>query len=430
MLKITKIKKDGVAKTLQLNIGDTITAFDGYNAIDELDYLYYDAKSNFKLTYMRESKTFEIEVDKNEDDSLGIDFEIDDSIKTCHNNCIFCFVKQMPQGCRESLYVKDDDYKMSFMCGNFVTLTNCSDFDIDRIIRLKLSPLYVSVHATNPQVRTELLRNKNAGKIFDQLKKLTEGGIQIHAQAVIVPLKNDGEELKRTARDLFSLYPMVKTFAVVPTGITKYREGLTKIDDITENYARKFLQLVETLNAEFGVNFIQPADEYFLRAKTPFKEPEFYGEFEQIENGVGMTTKFLSEYLAKIEPVVLKKSRKALVICGTSIYPIMLDLMSKTEKYTAHLEASVLYVENEFFGKTVTCTGLLTGKDIIKALKKHFIDCPEKYDIIIMPSCVLREGEDVFLDGTTLKEFKKELKGSKIVVNYNGAEGLYNLLAK
>ena len=277
MLKITKVKRGSLAKALGLEVGDEIIAFDGFACEDELDYLYYCETSAFTMTVRDKRGNGEnvIQVEKDEGEDLGLEFKKNTAIRTCHNRCVFCFVDQMPKGMRESLYVKDDDYGMSFSCGNFVTLTNLSDEGLERIIRLQLSPLYVSVHTMNPDLRVKLLRNRFAGKIVDQIDRLAKGGIEMHCQAVLVPGENDGEELAYTARKLFSYYPTIRDVACVPTGITKYREGLYPIADVDKEYSEKLLDLVDALNKEFGVNFLLPADEYFVKAGRPLKSADF-----------------------------------------------------------------------------------------------------------------------------------------------------------
>ena len=284
MLKVLKVRKNSIAKMLGIEAGDEILAFDNFPCEDELDTLYYEGLSSFSMTVKdcRTGETHLLDVEKQEDEPLGLTFEKRTSIRTCHNRCVFCFVDQMPKGMRESLYVKDDDYSMSFTCGNFVTLTNLSEEGLERIIRLKLSPIYISVHTMNAELRGKLLRNRFAGKIVEQIDKLAKGGIETHCQAVIVPNENDGEEFAYTARELFKYYPMVRDLACVPTGLTKYRDGLYEIKDVDKAYSEKFLDLVDELNREFGVNFVQPADEYFIKAERAFKPYEFYGDFEQI----------------------------------------------------------------------------------------------------------------------------------------------------
>ena len=434
MLKIKKVQKNSLAKSLGLEIGDEIVAFDNKPCEDELDYLYYEDASEFTMTVKdhRLGQETTLKVEKDEGEPLGLEFEKNTKIKTCHNRCLFCFVDQMPKGMRESLYVKDDDYSMSFTCGNFVTLTNLSDESLQRIIRLKLSPLYISVHTTNPPLREKLLRNRHAGKILEQIDALTKGGIEMHCQAVVVPNENDGEELARTARDLFRYYPKVKDLAFVPTGITKYREGLHAIPDIDKAYSEKILDLAESLNAEFGVNFLLPADEYFVKAERALKSVDFYGNFEQIENGIGLTTKFLFEAEESLSSLPngyrLKKPKKSLLVCGVSAAKTNRALVDECNRKITGLQAEILPVVNDFFGETVTCTGLLTGKDVVKAVQAY-VERGGAFDELVLAGSMLKEFEDVFLCGMSLKEMKKQLKCKKISVNREGGKGFVNILA-
>ena len=309
----------GLAKKYKIHKGDRILAFDWYKAEDELDYIYYDSKPSFKIL-LADSKDNrrEIAIEKSEDESLNLVFKKAEKIRTCRNKCMFCFVDQMGEGMRESLYIKDDDYVMSFMCGNFVTLTNVSDEELERIIRLRLSPLYVSVHTMDGDLRCKIMGNRFAGKIGEQLEKLTSAKITVHCQAVIVPGLNDGENLEYTARRLFAMYPYIADLAVVPTGLTKFREGLAPIRDFTAEEGVAVIRLCDKLNAEFGVNFLLPADEYFIRSGKELKPVDFYGDFSQIENGIGMTSKFIAETKDGFYKTKLKKIKRVAVITGVS----------------------------------------------------------------------------------------------------------------
>ena len=434
MLKITKVKRNSIAKDLGLEVGDEILAFDGIPCEDELDLLYFTETDGFSMTVKdhRLGKETTVEVEKEEGEELGIEFEKNACIRTCHNRCVFCFVDQMPKGMRESLYVKDDDYSMSFTCGNFVTLTNLSDEGLERIIRLKLSPLYVSVHTMDGELRAKLLRNRFAGKIKEQIERLVQGGIEMHCQAVIVPNENDGEALAFTARELFKHYPAVRDLACVPTGITKYRENLTYIPDVDKEYSEKLLDLVDTLNAEFGVNFLLPADEYFVKAERKMKDAAFYGNFEQIENGIGLTTKFLSEAEtalgALVENYRLPKAKKTLLVSGVSAAKTTKSLVQKCNEKIAGLQAEILPVVNTFFGETVTCTGLLTGADIVSAIEAYKKQ-GGTFDEIVLAGNTMKEFEDVFLCGMTLKQMKKALRFDNIRINRNGGYGFVEILS-
>ena len=435
MLKITKVKRNSIAKSLGLEVGDEIIAFDGFACEDELDYLYYCEKTDFTMTVRDKRGKGEniVTVEKEEGEDLGLEFVKNTAIRTCHNRCVFCFVDQMPKGMRDSLYVKDDDYGMSFSCGNFVTLTNLSDEGLERIIRLKLSPLYISVHTMNPDLRVKLLRNRFAGKIVDHIDRLVKGGVEMHCQAVLVPGENDGEELAYTARKLFSYYPAVRDLACVPTGITKYRDGLHPISDVDKAYSEKLLDLVDELNKEFGVNFLLPADEYFVKAGRPLKTVDFYGDFEQIENGIGMTVKFLEEadraltFLKQGGRYALKKPKRSIVVSGVSAKNIVQSVVERCNEAVDGLHAEVLAVENDFFGHTVTCTGLLTGADILRALEK-LREETGAFDEVVLAGNTMREFEDVFLCGMSLNELKKKLGLKNIKINRTGGYGFVEIL--
>ena len=326
---------------------------------------------------------------------------------------------------------------MSFSCGNFVTLTNLSDEGLERIIRLKLSPLYISVHTMNPDLRVKLLRNRFAGKIVEQIDKLAKGGVEMHCQAVLVPNENDGAELARTARELFAYYPTVRSLACVPTGLTKYREGLYPIADVDGEYSAKLLDLVDSLNADFGVDFLLPADEYFVKSGRPLKSESFYGDFEQIENGIGMTTKFISEVNRALSGwleendggrYALKKEKYSVIVSGVSAEKINAELVEKCNQAIKGLHAQVLAVKNNFFGETVTCTGLLTGVDILAAIKAYMAS-GGRIDELVLPCNTLREFEDVFLCGMTLEELKKQSGIKNIRVNREGGYGFVEILA-
>ncbi|MBQ8290970.1 MAG: DUF512 domain-containing protein [Clostridia bacterium] len=433
MLKISKVKRNSIAKEIGLEVGDEILSFDGLVCEDELDYLYFTETDGFTLQVKdhRSGEVVAIEIEKDEGEDIGVEFEKNTAIRTCHNRCLFCFVDQMPKGMRESLYVKDDDYAMSFQCGNFVTLTNLSDEGLERIIRLKLSPLYISVHTMNGELRVKLLRNRFAGKIQEQIKRLAQGGIEMHCQAVLVPNENDGEELAYTARELFQYYPLVKDLACVPTGITKYRDGLHPIPDIDKPYSEKLLALVDELNQEFGVNFLLPADEYFVKAEREIKDVAFYGAFEQIENGIGLTAKFLweaTERLSELGKCVLKKPKNVLLVCGVSAAKTNARLVAECNETISGLQATILPVKNKFFGETVTCTGLLTGEDMASAVETY-CKANGAVDEVVIAGNTLREFEDVFLCGMTLQSFEKRLAPIKVRVNRNGGRGFVEILS-
>ncbi|MBQ3235097.1 MAG: DUF512 domain-containing protein [Clostridia bacterium] len=424
MLKISKVLKNSIARELGIKKGDEILAFDGFLCEDVLDYLYYDSLSFFTVTVKSGSEEIEFEIEKDEDESLGVEFESDNlEIKNCRNKCVFCFVDQMPKGMRPSLYLKDDDYRQSFLRGNFVTLTNVSDSEIDRIIRLNLSPLYVSVHATDGEVRKKLLGNRFAGDVLDKLKKLTENGIKVHTQIVLVPSLNDGAVLDKTCHDLVALGKNVLSIAVVPCGITRFREGLYNIEDVDSGYATCVISQIGSLNALLKTNIITPADEFYFKAKLPLPSEDFYNGYPQIENGVGVTAKFLSELKSAVK--TSQNGKNYIVVSGTSASSFILEQVEFVKGYVSGLNATVLSVENEFFGKTVNCTGLLVGKDILNAVLKLDLS---KYDGIILPDVCLKREESVFLDGFTLKDLSIKT-GLEVTVTDGSGESFFNALS-
>ena len=401
MLTVKKTIRGGVARKYAIKKGDQILAFDGYDAVDILDYVFFDSKPSFTLTVGRKGKIREIAIEKEEDQSLGLLFVSDGlQLKTCRNKCVFCFVDQMPKGMRESLYVKDDDYRQSFLNGNFVTLTNLTKEEEQRIIRLRLSPLYVSVQSMQADVRKKLTGNRFAGEIERQLHDFAASGITMHTQVVLVRGENDGEDLTKTARKLFALAPWVKTMAVVPCGVTAHREGLTPIADIDGAYAKSVIEQISALNAEFGVPFIQAADEFYFRAGLPVPPPHAYGEYEQIENGVGLTAKFLEEIeQSTISGADISVGTAFLIVSGTSAKDFVDTCAQAVCEKVRRAVVKTVGAENSVFGQTVNCTGLLCGVDIVRVARQS-----APFDGVILNGCVLRRGEDVFLDGMTAQE--------------------------
>ena len=409
LLKITNVQKGSLGEEIGFEKGDCLVAFDNNQIVDILDYMYYDAQTVFSMKVLAKSgNTITLDINKDEDESFGFTFEDDGlQIRTCRNDCLFCFVRQMPKGMRESLYVKDDDYRQSFLCGNFVTLTNVTDEEIERIIRLKLSPLYVSVQTTNGELRKKMLNNRFADKIVSQLERLSAGGINIHAQVVLVKGLNDGVELENTLNTLYSIKG-VQSVAVVPCGITKFRDGLYPIDDIDGEYALGVINQVNSLNEKHKSNLVALADEFYFKAGVSFPPYESYGDFWQIENGVGMSAKFerdIKEIIEFNEKPLLEPGHY-ITICGTSVYNFMSKIIKMVENACEGVEIKLVAVENDFFGHTVNCTGLLTGGDIVKALKQY----AGKYDALLVPNPCLMQFADLFLDGMNFEQLESELK--------------------
>lgn len=424
MLTVKSLEKKAIGREIKLKKGDKILAFDGFDAEDLLDYLYFDGQNRFTLSIERRSgKKVDFDIEKDDDETLGLTFESDNlDIKTCKNKCVFCFVEQMPCGLRDSLYVKDDDYRQSFLCGNFVTLTNICEKDVERIIRLHLSPLYVSVHTMNGELRKKMMNNRFADRSVEYIKRMCEGGISLHTQVVLVPGLNDGKELDYTLRELHKLSDKVCSVAVVPCGITKFRDGLYPIKDIDAEYAARVIQQIDKLNAEFNGQFVFPADEFYIRAGLPLKKASEYGNYSQLENGVGMVTKFLDEFERALQK--RKYDRRFLICVGTSAYEIIKKCAERIENNVEGVKIAVIQKQNEFFGHTVTCCGLLTGADVYSAVKAY----GNEYDELVLPPYMFKQTEKVFLDGMTLEELSERI-GKPVRVTDGSGEDFFDKLS-
>ncbi len=412
-LTIFAIEQNSIAEELGLEPGDRLLTINGQPVRDIVDYRFLCAAEELLARVVTSrGEEWELEIEKDYEENLGLDFGEYSfgPTRRCHNRCLFCFVDQMAPAMRETLYIKDDDYRLSFWQGNFVSLTNVKDEELQRIILQKLSPLYISVHTTNPELRTRMLNNRHAGKIMDQLRQLVEGGIEMHTQVVLCPGINDGKELARTIQDLASLWPRVHSMAVVPVGVTKYREGLFSLRPFTQEEAWKVIETIEGYQHKFlgqwDYPFVFAADEFYLMAGKPIPPAENYADFPQTENGIGLARLFLDEWeiVEQDLPENLVQPRTVTLVTGQSGSRILKPVAERINQIgglTVHLEV----VPNTFFGETVTVTGLLTGQDIIKALQGKEIG-----DVLLLPSVMLREGEDVFLDDMTLSQVSERLQ--------------------
>lgn len=422
MAKIVGISSDSIVAG-KLIVGDDIIAIDGYELVDILDIHYAEARTRSVFSLMREGEKIEVVIEKGEYEPFGIDFG--DSLEInpirCKNKCKFCFVDQLPCGMRDTLYVKDDDYRLSFVSGNYVTLTNCGDCEIDRIIRLRLSPIYVSVHATDGDIKTLLIANKEGAKTFEKVRKLTSNGIDVHAQIVVCPEINDGAVLEKSIRDLRSLGDRLRSVACVPVGLTKYREKLYSLRVFTRDEARLAIRQIEELNKEFGGDFVFASDEFYIIADEPLPKYEYYGDFKQIENGVGLVREFEYEFSSALE--LAKGSKKHLgltMITGVGFAPILENILPMIKTKYPNYTVNIMPVVNEFFGHDITVSGLLTAGDIITQCKGLVAEN------VTIPSNMLREFTDCLLDGMTVRDLETELD-SEIHIS-DGGEGLVTIL--
>ncbi|MDF2635550.1 MAG: hypothetical protein K0R78_2424 [Pelosinus sp.] len=408
---ISKVMPDSIADEIGLAQGDRLLAVDGQNIRDIIDLSFALADDCVELLIEKRNGEQEVfEIEKEYDEDLGIEFEsaVFDGVRRCANKCIFCFVDQMAPGMRESLYVKDDDYRLSFLYGNFVTLTNLGPKDIKRINQLHLSPLYISVHTTNGVLREKMLNNKFAGKIMEQLHTLIDNGVEMHTQIVLCPNINDGDELEKTINDLYALHPNILSMAIVPVGLSRFRDNCYELEVFTPD---KALAVVEKVNRwqkkcrkDSGTSFVYLSDEFYLAANQPIPAYEMYDGFPQLENGIGLVRNFLAEW--QEESIVTQgysEPHYIDVVCGVSAEKILGPLLKDIN--IPNLTIRVLSVENIFFGTDITVSGLLTGQDIIRTL----MQAGGVRTGIIIPGASLKKGEAVFLDNMTCDQLENQL---------------------
>ena len=426
--KIASVAPGSLAAHAGIAAGESIISINRVPVLDLVDYQYLTARPHLDLLVESSKKEQRlVHIHKRSDAPLGIvlDSQLMSCPKTCANHCIFCFIEQMPPGMRESLYVRDDDWRLSLMAGNFVTLTNLPKTELERIIQRKACPLYISVHTTNGELRKKMLHHVHADRIMELLHLFADNGITFHCQVVLCPEINDGEELVRTLTDLTSLSPYALSAALVPVGLTKYREHLYPLRPYTKDEAENVIAIAETLQQRMlktaGTRFVFPSDEFYQIAGHPIPEDEAYEDYPQYENGVGLLRRFEDEFHAayRLDPDGPCRKRKVIMATGTSVAPFMENLLSTVS--LPGVEVSIQPICNTFFGETVTVSGLLTDQDLLSQLKGASAD-----EILISDS-MLRKGDPVFLDDMTLPELIDALGIPVIPVPCDGGDLLYAL---
>lgn len=430
---ISCVYPNSIAADLGIVAGDTILKVNGESVRDIIDLSFALADENIEIL-IKKNNGAEVcaKIDKEYDQDLGVEFEsaVFDGVRKCANNCIFCFVDQMAPNLRESLYVKDDDYRLSFLYGNFITLTNLTEADINRIRQLHLSPLYVSVHTTNGPLREKMLNNKNAGNIVTQLNNLIDNGVQLHTQVVLCPNINDGKYLEETIKDLYALHPEVLSMAIVPVGLSRFRESCYPLEVFTSEQAQEVITIVSNwqkhCRQQSGESFVYLADEFYLVANSPIPEYEIYDDFPQIENGVGMVRNFIAEWenvlTTNNDSFTYEKPTIIDIVCGISAEKVLQPLLANLK--IPNLTLRLIPVTNRFFGEHITVSGLLTGQDILQSLQ-----CiPDDRDGIIIPGVALRSGEDIFLDDLNV-HFLEEKTGVSVTPAYNATD-MYRLVTQ
>ncbi len=422
--KIKEIQEGSIAQELELEAGDELISINGQPVEDVFDYHYLVNDEYIELLVKKQSgEEWELEVEKDYDEDLGIVFEnsLMDEYRSCRNKCVFCFIDQMPPGMRETLYFKDDDSRLSFLQGNYVTLTNMSDHDIDRIIHYHLAPINISFQTTNPQLRCKMLHNRFAGDIFPKVQRLFEAGIEMNGQIVLCKGLNDKKELERSIEDLSKYLPHLRSVSVVPVGLSKFRDGLYPLEPFEKQDAEEVIDLIESwqkkLYETYGLHFIHASDEWYLLAGRELPEEERYDGYLQLENGVGMLRLLEMEVKEALEQKEGDERKLELSFAtGRLAYGFIRRYMDWIQEKYPNVKVHGYQIVNDFFGEKITVSGLLTGQDVIAQLKKK-----ELGEYLLLPCNLLRSGENVFLDDVTVEEVEKELKVPVKIVGEDGA---------
>lgn len=420
--RIASIKKNSLADEAGLKVGDTIIEINGIKIIDYLDYMYASCAENINII----TSDNEYNIINEDYEPLGICFDtlLIDEPKSCHNKCVFCFIDQLPKNMRKSCYFKDDDYRLSFLQGNYVSMTNMSDDDIDRIIRYNIPRINISVHTTNPELRCRMLHNKRAGKINEYLKRFADNGLNINAQIVLCPDFNDGKELDRTISDIDKIGYSIESVSVVPVGLSDHRQGLTEIKPFIKESASKTINQIERwqeyFKEKYGHNLVYAGDEFYITAERNFPDYNEYNGFPQIENGVGLCSSLINEFSEALsgKKDLIPKTRKT-IATGYCALNVIESLVNKLKGGMIN----VIPIKNNFFGNRITVTGLLTGGDIISQLEG--IDLG---DALLLSSSMLKHGEDVLLDNVTISDIEQKLNTKVEIVSNDGFELLDALL--
>lgn len=410
MVKIKNIILNSPAYECGIRQGDLLNKINNYTVKDVLDYMFYAADTDIHIEIIRDGRELTFDIKKDEYDDIGLEFEtfLMDSKQRCSNKCVFCFIDQMPPNMRETLYFKDDDARLSFLQGNYVTLTNLQQSDIDRIIKMKLN-INVSVHTTNPELRVKMMHNRFAGEKLKFIYQLAENGIKLNCQIVCCPELNDGDELRRTLSDLESLMPNITSIAVVPVGVTKYRKGLYPLTCFNKETAGETIDIIAGFQQKFLKKFntrtVFPSDEFFLIAGREIPDMDYYEDFPQYENGVGMVRSLIDEFENALKFAEWNSGKRHVSIAtGYSPYPVICQLAKMAENHFPELKCDVYRIRNDFFGETITVTGLITAQDLISQLKGKNLG-----DELLISSAMLMRDSEIFLDDLTVSDVEKEL---------------------
>lgn len=434
-VKIHSIKPHSPASRHFVRAGSKLISVNGHEIRDVLDYQFYIDEDVLNLVIEKPNGKQRKLTLKNCNGEPGFEFEtyLMDKQRRCANNCIFCFIDQLPKGMRESLYFKDDDARLSFLFGNYITLTNLGDKDIDRIIEMHISPVNISVHTMNPELRVKMMGNNRAGKVLGYIKRLADAGIKLNTQLVLCPGYNDGDELTYSLEELGKLYPAVQSIAAVPVGLTCHRDGLANLNPFTKEQSLDVIFRIDSYNSSFlcynNTNIAFAADEFYLNAGLPLPDCDRYGDFPQLENGVGMWSLLKKEFDEAIdelpESYSLGEERKITMATGVAAYELMKYIAEKAQKKVKNLHIDVIKIENKLFGERITVAGLLCGNDIADGLKGK-----ELSDEVLIPSVSLRREGDLFLDDMSVQELAERINTKVTPVESDGYVLLQRILGE
>ncbi|WP_379714628.1 DUF512 domain-containing protein [Mediterraneibacter gnavus] len=422
---VKSLMPGGIGEELGIEPGDKLLAINGNEIQDVFDYYYYEESEQLLLLIEKpDGEEWELEIEKDEDESLGIEFDqsLMDEYRSCRNKCMFCFIDQMPKGMRETLYFKDDDSRLSFLQGNYITLTNMSDHDVERIVKYRLEPINISFQTTNPQLRCKMLHNRFAGEALKKVDILYRGQIEMNGQIVLCKGVNDGEELERTIRDLTGYLPYLKSVSIVPVGLTKYRDGLYPLEPFTKGDAREVLSVIhrwqEKIYQEHGIHMIHAGDEWYVLAEEEVPEEERYDGYLQLENGVGMMRLLFNEVQEALSAVTGdERQREISLATGRLMYPYIGKILEEIRKKFPNITTHLYAIRNDFFGERITVSGLITGKDLTGQLKGQPLG-----ERLLLPCNMLKIGEPVFLDDFTLEEVENSLQVKTDIVKSSGQD--------
>ena len=430
---VKAVEAGSIAEEMGIEAGDKLISINDTAIEDVFDYHFLVNDEEIILLIQKpDGEEWELEIEKDYDEDLGIEFEqgLMDEYRSCRNKCVFCFIDQMPKGMRETLYFKDDDSRLSFLQGNYITLTNMSDHDIDRIVRYHLEPINISFHTTNPELRCEMLHNRFAGDALKKVDTLFEHGIQMNGQIVLCKGINDGEELERSIHDLTQYLPYLQSVSVVPVGLTKYRDGLCELESFEKEDAIKVLETIEKwqkiIYDAYGTHFIHAGDEWYILAERELPKEETYDGYLQLENGVGML-RLLKEEFEEAFSIIEgdAKEREVSLATGKLAYPYLQELLERLQDKFPKLTIHLYQIRNDFFGEKITVSGLITGRDLIEQLKGKVLGAK-----LLLPCNMFRDGEEVFLDDVTLSEVKESLQVEVDIVKSSGQDFIESIIGE